>query len=116
PWAVYTQPEAAGVGLTEATAKARGLDVITATVPMAVSGRFIAENGLRGAGAVKLIAEKSTRIVRGIHMVGPYAPETIWGAAVVLETELTVDDLRQVAFPHPTVSEAIREAAWAIAD
>ncbi len=54
------------------------------------------------------------QVVDGVHMLGTYAPETIWGAATVLETELTVDDLRQVVFPHPTVSEGIREAAWAI--
>jgi dihydrolipoamide dehydrogenase len=114
PWAVYTMPEAAGVGLTEAQAKGRGHQVTTATVPLAVSGRFVAENGVRAPGAVKLIADKGTRAVLGIHVLGNYAPETIWGAAAVLETELTVDDLRQVVFPHPTVSEAIREAAWAI--
>lgn len=116
PWAVYSMPEAAGVGLTEAQAVARGHEVTTATVPLAVSGRFVAENGVRAPGAVKLIADADTRAVLGIHMLGNYAPETIWGAAVVLETELTVDDLRQVVFPHPTVSEAIREAAWAVKD
>ena len=116
PWAVYSMPEAAGVGLTEARAKERGHDVITATVPLAVSGRFVAENGVRGPGAVKLIADRGTRAVLGVHMLGSYAPETIWGAATVLETELTIDDLRQVVFPHPTVSEGIREAAWAITD
>lgn len=116
PWAVYSMPEAAGVGLTEAQASQRGHDVVTATVPLAVSGRFVAENGVRGSGAVKLIADAATRAVLGIHMLGNYAPETIWGAAAVLETELTVDDLRQVVFPHPTVSEGIREAAWAITD
>ena len=116
PWAVYSMPEAAGVGLTEAQASSRGHDVVTATVPLAVSGRFVAENGVRGPGAVKLVADKATRAVLGIHMLGNYAPETIWGAAAVLETELTVDDLRQVVFPHPTVSEGIREAAWALND
>ncbi|MGC3995812.1 MAG: dihydrolipoyl dehydrogenase [Propionicimonas sp.] len=116
PWAVYSIPEAAGVGLTEAQASERGHDVVTATVPLAVSGRFVAENGVRGPGAVKLIADKHTRAVLGVHMLGSYAPETIWGAAAVLETELTVDDLRQVVFPHPTVSEGIREAAWALND
>jgi dihydrolipoamide dehydrogenase len=114
PWAVYSMPEAAGVGLTEAQARDRGHQVVTATVPLAVSGRFVAENGVRGAGAVKLIADAGTRAVLGVHMLGTYAPETIWGAAAVLETELSVDDLRQVVFPHPTVSEGIREAAWAI--
>ncbi|MCC6497680.1 MAG: dihydrolipoyl dehydrogenase [Propionibacteriaceae bacterium] len=116
PWAVYSMPEAAGVGLTEAQAAGRGHQVVTATVPLAVSGRFVAENGVRGPGAVKLIADAATRAVLGIHMLGNYAPETIWGAALLLETELTVDDLRQVVFPHPTVSEGIREAAWAIKD
>ncbi len=114
PWAVYSMPESAGVGLTEAEAKRRGLDVATVTVPLVLSGRFVAENGLSKAGAVKLIAEKGTGLVKGIHMLGTYAPETIWGAAVALETELTVSDLRQVVFPHPTVSEGIREAVWAI--
>lgn len=116
PWAVYSVPEAAGVGLTEAQAKDRGHDVVTATVPLAVSGRFVAENGVRAPGAVKIIADRATRAVLGVHMLGSYAPETIWGAVTVLETELTVDDLRQVVFPHPTVSEGIREAAWAIED
>ncbi len=116
PWAVYSMPEAAGVGLTEAQAVARGHEVSTATVPLAVSGRFVAENGVRAPGAVKLIADASSRAVLGVHMLGSYAPEIIWGASTVLETELTVDDLRQVVFPHPTVSEGIREAAWAIKD
>jgi dihydrolipoamide dehydrogenase len=116
PWAVYSMPEAAGVGLTEAQARGRGHDVRTTTVPLAVSGRFIAENGVRAPGAVKIIADGTTRAILGIHMLGNYAPETIWGAAVVLETELTIDDLRQVVFPHPTVSEGIREAAWALKD
>ncbi|MFV0407723.1 MAG: dihydrolipoyl dehydrogenase [Propioniciclava sp.] len=113
-WAIYSLPEAAGVGLTEAVAIERGHDVITATVPLAVSGRFVAENGVRGPGAVKMIADRASRAVLGIHMLGSYAPETIWGAATVLEMELTIDDLRQVVFPHPTVSEGIREAAWAL--
>ena len=114
PWAVYSMPESAGVGLTEAEAKRRGIDVATVTVPLVLSGRFVAENGLSKAGAVKLIVELGTGLVKGIHMLGTYAPETIWGAAVALETELTVGDLRQVVFPHPTVSEGIREAVWAI--
>ncbi len=114
PWAVYSIPEAAGVGLTETQAKARGIEVVTATVPLVLSGRFVAENGLKAPGAVKIVVEKASRVVRGIHLVGPYSPETIWGAAAVLESEYTLDDLRQVVFPHPTVSEGIREAAWAV--
>ncbi|MDO5699958.1 MAG: dihydrolipoyl dehydrogenase [Bowdeniella nasicola] len=116
PWAVYSMPEAAGVGLTEAQVRERGIETVTATVPLILSGRFVAENGLRAPGSVKLIAEADSRVVRGIHMVGPYAPEMIWGAAAIIEQEMRVEDLRQVIFPHPTVSEGIREAAWAIAD
>ena len=114
PWAVYSIPEAAGVGLTERQASERGLDVVTASVPLTLSGRFVAEQGLKAPGAVKIIAERASRVVRGVHVLGPYAPEMIWGAAAALETELTVDDLRQVVFPHPTVSEGLREAAWAV--
>ncbi|MDR1851158.1 MAG: dihydrolipoyl dehydrogenase [Propionibacteriaceae bacterium] len=114
PWAVYSMPEAAGVGLTEAQALAQGYEIAKATVPLLLSGRFIAENGMKAPGAVKLIADKATGVVLGITVLGPYAPEMIWGAATALELELTVEDLRQVVFPHPTVSEGIREAAWAV--
>jgi dihydrolipoamide dehydrogenase len=114
PWAVYSIPEAAGVGLTEAQAKDKGLDIVKASIPLAMSGRFVAENGVKGAGVVKLIADRASRAVLGVHVLGPYAPEMIWGAAAILESELTVEDLRQLVFPHPTVSEGIREAAWAI--
>jgi dihydrolipoamide dehydrogenase len=114
PWAVYSLPEAAGVGLTEKQAKARGHQVIKATAPLVLSGRFVAENGLSQAGSVKIIADADSQAILGIHMLGTYAPETIWGAAAILESELTVTDLRQVVFPHPTVSEGIREAVWAL--
>lgn len=116
PWAVYSMPEAAGVGLTEKAALELGHEVTTATVPLALSGRFVAENGLKAPGSVKIIVDKPSRVVLGIHMLGPYAPETIWGASAIIEAEFTVDDLRQVVFPHPTVSEGIREAAWAVRD
>ncbi|MFV0429251.1 MAG: dihydrolipoyl dehydrogenase [Arachnia sp.] len=114
PWAVYTTPEAAGIGLTENAAAAQGIDVICATVPGYMSGRFVAENGVRGVGAAKIVLDAATRQVLGIHALGSYAAEMIWGASVVLETELNLDDLRQVVIPHPTVSELIREAAWAV--
>ncbi|MDN5570671.1 MAG: NAD(P)/FAD-dependent oxidoreductase, partial [Propionibacteriaceae bacterium] len=114
PWAVYSLPEAAGVGLTEKQAGERYGEVVTASVPLVLSGRFVAENGTKAPGMVKVVADAATRTVRGVHMLGTYAPETIWGAATALETELSIDDLRQVVFPHPTVSEGIREAVWAV--
>lgn len=113
PWAVYSNPEAAGVGLTEAGAKATGRTVGTVTVPAYMSGRFVAENGLKAPGAAKLVYDADSLQVLGVHVLGSYASEMIWGAAVALETELNLHDLRQVVFPHPTVSELIREAAWA---
>ena len=113
PWAVYSIPEAAGIGLTENGAKAAGRDVVCATVPGYMSGRFVAENGFRAPGAAKIVLDANTKQVLGIHVLGSYAAEMIWGASVVLETELDLTDLRQVVFPHPTVSELIREAAWA---
>lgn len=116
PWAVYSLPEAAGVGLTEQEAVARGHAVSTATVPHLLSGRFVAENGTKAPGSTKIIADAVTGQVLGIHLVGPSSAETIWGAAAVLESEFRVQDLRQVVFPHPTISEVVREAAWALHD
>ena len=114
PWAVYSDPEAAGVGMTEASARQAGHEVLTATVPGYMSGRFVAENGFRAPGGAKVIVDADTLQVLGIHVLGSYAAEMIWGACAVLETELDLHDLRQVVVPHPTVSELIREAAWAI--
>ena len=114
PWAVYSNPEVAGVGMTEASAIAAGHEVLTATVPGYMSGRFAAENGFRAPGGAKVIVDADSLRVLGIHVLGAYAAEMIWGACVVLETELDLHDLRQIVIPHPTVSELIREAAWAI--
>ena len=115
PWVVYGMTEAAGVGLTEQEAKARGLAVDKATLPLRALGRFAAENGFSGVGALKLVTEAGGGRVLGVHVVGAYASELIWGAAALIEQELRVADVRELVFPHPTVSEAIREAAWALA-
>ncbi len=112
PWVVYGMPEAAGVGLTEQEARARGVEVKKASFPLRAVGRFAAENGLSAPGAAKLLADAATGRVLGVHVVGAYASELIWGAAVLVEQELRIADLKQIVFPHPTVCEAIREAAW----
>lgn len=114
PWAVYGIPEAAGVGITEQEAEARGIEIMKASLPMRVSGRFAAENGFAAPGSLKLIAAAADGRVLGIHAVGSYASEMIWGGAVAIEQELSVADLREVVFPHPSVCETIREAAWAM--
>lgn len=115
PWAVYSLPEAAGVGLTEQDAEARGLAIRKASLPMKVSGRFVAENGFSAPGAVKLVAEATTGRILGLHAVGAYASEFVWGGAALIEQELRVRDLRELILPHPTVCELIRDAAWELA-
>jgi dihydrolipoamide dehydrogenase len=112
PWAVYGITEAAGVGLTEQEAAARGIGIRKASVPMRVSGRFAAENTFAGQGAVKVIADAASGRILGVHAVGAYAPEFIWGGAVLIEQELRVEEVKQLIFPHPTVCELIREAVW----
>ena len=114
PWAVYGITEAAGVGITEQEAAAKGIAVLKSSLPMKVSGRFAAENTFSGAGAVKVIADASNNRILGIHAVGAYAPEFIWGGAALIEKEFRTDEVKQLIFPHPTVSELIRDAVWGI--
>ena len=114
PWVVYSIPEAAGVGMTQQEAESKGIAVKTASVPMLVSGRFIAENGTKATGTVKVVADEQTDMILGVHILGPYASEMIWGAAALIENEMRVQDVKQMIFPHPTVCEAIREAIWSL--
>jgi dihydrolipoamide dehydrogenase len=112
PWAVYGQHEAAGVGITEQEAAAAGIAVLKKTVPMVYSGRFAAENGFAASGAVKVIADADDRRIIGVHALGAYASEFIWGGAALIEQEFRVEDVKQLIFPHPTVCELIRDAVW----
>lgn len=112
PWAVYGVTEAAGVGLTEEEAGARGLEVAKASLNLKVSGRFCAENGFAAPGGVKVIADRASGRILGVHVVGAYASEMIWGGAALIEQELRVRDVKEVIFPHPTVCEAIRDAVF----
>ena len=114
PWVVYSIPEAAGVGMTQQEAESQGIKVKTASVPMLVSGRFIAENGTKATGTVKVVVDEQTDMILGVHILGPYASEMIWGAAALIENEMRVQDVKQMIFPHPTVCEAIREAIWSL--
>ena len=112
PWAVYGITEAAGVGMTEQEAQAKGIEIKKASLSLKVSGRFCAENGFASQGAVKVIADRATDRILGVHVVGAYASEMIWGAAVLIEQELRASDAREVIFPHPSVCEAIRDAMF----
>jgi dihydrolipoamide dehydrogenase len=115
PSVIYTQPEIGSVGKTEEECKAKGIDYEVAKLPMVYSGRFVAEN--EGAdGLCKVIVDKKKRNVLGVHLIGAYSGEIIWGAAEMIEMQLRVNDARQIIFPHPTVSEIIRETLWEFKD
>ena len=111
PGVVYTNPEIAGIGKTEEELKAAGTYYQVLKLPMAYSGRFVAENEL-GNGLCKLIIDEEAKII-GCHMLGNPASELITIAGMAIEQGLTVDDFRKVVFPHPTVSEIIHESLFA---
>ena len=110
PGVVYTNPEVAGVGLTEAEASAKGIAVTVHKLPMAFSGRFVAENE-RGEGLCKVLVAEDGAVV-GVHMLGNPSSEIIAAACVAIEKGLTVEALKTVVFPHPTVSEILKETLF----
>ncbi len=111
PGVVYTNPEVAGVGETEESAKAKGIAYRVAKLPMAYSGRFVAENE-GGNGLCKvLIGEKHGEII-GVHMLGNPGSEMIYGACMAIEQEMTLEEMKEVVFPHPTVSEILKEVIF----
>lgn len=111
PAVVYTHPEIAGVGLTESAARAQGVDVEVRRLPMAYAGRFVAENEGKD-GFCKLVVGKKYREILGVHLVGGACSEMIWGACGLIEAQLRVQDVQEIVFPHPTVSEIIRETVF----
>ena len=115
PSVIYTQPEIASVGKTEEECKEKGIDYEVAKLPMLYSGRFVAEN--EGAdGLCKIIIDRKRRTILGVHMIGSYSGEIIWGAAEMIEMQMRVTDARQIIFPHPTVREILREVLWEFDD
>ncbi len=113
PSVIYTNPEVAGVGETTESAKEKGLDVNVQTVTLKYSGRYIAENE-HGNGVLKVITDKKHNNIVGLHVYGSYASEMIYGAAMMVETEMRVADVQKLVFPHPTVCEVIRESMFLI--
>lgn len=113
PGVVYTNPEISGVGLTEEAAKAKGVAYKIATLPMAYAGRFVAENE-GGNGVCKVLVGEKYGEVLGVHMLGNPSSEMIYGACMAIEAEMTLKELEEVVFPHPTVSEIFKETAFAI--
>ena len=112
PAVIYTSPEVAGVGITEAQAKADAIPVEVVKWPFAANGRFLAEYG--GKGFLKAILHKDTHALLGVHAIGGAVSEMSFGWAAMIEAEFTVKELKELVFPHPTVNEALRDAVFTL--
>jgi dihydrolipoamide dehydrogenase len=113
PGVVYTMPEVAAVGLNEEEAKAKGLSVNLGAFPFSANGRARAMR--ETDGLVKIIADAATDRVLGVHILGAGAGEMIAEAAVLMEFSGSAEDLARTCHAHPTLSEAMKEAALAVA-
>ncbi len=111
PGVIYTNPEVAGVGETEQTAAEKGMDVTVKTISMRYAGRYVAENE-GGDGIIKIIVDNKWDRLVGVHMIANYASELIWGADALIDKSMTIAQIKKIVFPHPTVSEIIREAIF----
>jgi dihydrolipoamide dehydrogenase len=114
PNCTYCDPEVASVGLTEEKAKERGYDVKVGKFPFSASGkaRILGETD----GFVKIVSEKKYDEVLGVHIIGPHATELLAEACVGMALETTADELGRIMHAHPTVSEAVMEAAEGVHD
>ncbi|OQB13261.1 MAG: Dihydrolipoyl dehydrogenase [Firmicutes bacterium ADurb.Bin193] len=113
PSVIYTNPEVASVGETQESAEKAGLDFEAFVMPMMYSGRYVAEN-MSGDGICKIIVDKKTKTLLGAHLIGNYASEIIYGAGLMIEMQMRIDDIKELVFPHPTVCEIIRETIFAV--
>jgi dihydrolipoamide dehydrogenase len=111
PAVVYTNPEVASVGLTAETALEKGIAARELKLPMAYSGRFVAENE-GGEGLCKVVVSAENDKVLGVHLLGNPASEIIWGAGMAIERGVTLAEMQKVIFPHPTVSEILKETVF----
>lgn len=112
PSVIYTQPEIAWVGQTEEQVKAGGRPYKTGTFPFAASGRARAMEA--GAGMAKIVSAKDDDEVLGVHVIGPMAGELIAEAVLAMEYSASTEDIQRTIHAHPTLSEAIHEAALAV--
>lgn len=112
PSVIYTHPEAAWVGKNEQQLKAEGVEINVGVFPFAASGRAMAANDT--AGFVKIIACAKSDRVLGVHVIGPSAAELVQQGAIAMEFGTSAEDLGMMVFAHPTMSEAMKEAALAV--
>lgn len=111
PSCVYTDPEFAGVGLTEEQAKEQNKDYEVGRFPLAANGKALIANG--GQGVVKVIKGKEYNEILGVHILGPRATDLIAEAALMIGMEATAEDVIETIHAHPTLTEAVREAVLA---
>ncbi len=111
PSVIYTNPEVSSVGMTEAQAKEHGIDYRVEFLTMRYSGRYEAENN-NGKGVCKVIFDNTWHKIIGAHIIGNHSSEFIWGVDALIAKGMNVDDIKKIVFPHPTVSEIIREAVF----
>lgn len=109
PGVVYTWPEVASVGKTEQELKEAGVDIKIGSFPIKALGRARASMDI--AGVIKIIADKETDEVLGVHMIGPRVADLIMEAVVAMEYRASAEDIARICHPHPTYSEAVKEAA-----
>src|ERR1035441_1286964 len=109
PAVVYTHPEVAMVGSTEEELRNAGIKYKKSVVPMAVAGRFLIEHE-DGTGLVKILCGSDFGEILGVHAIGDGCSEFIVAAAVMVETEMCAANASEIVFPHPTVSESLKEA------
>ncbi|QEA39402.1 dihydrolipoyl dehydrogenase [Pistricoccus aurantiacus] len=112
PCVIYTAPEVAWVGMNEQEAKAAGIKVKSGSFPFAASGRAMANNATEGLA--KIIADEETDRILGVHIVGQHAGELIAQGVIAMEFGSSAEDLALTCYAHPTMSEAVHEAALAV--
>jgi dihydrolipoamide dehydrogenase len=112
PWVIYTSPEIAWVGQTEQQAKAAGIDYRTGSFPFTANGRARALGDTRGL--VKIVADRKTDRILGVHMIGPMVSELISEGVTAMEFGASSEDIARICHAHPTLSEAVKEAALAV--
>ena len=110
PGIVYTNPEVSSVGLTEEQAAAQGIEYRVSKLPMTYSGRFVAENEGQ-MGLCKILADKEGYVI-GVHLVGNPSGEFICAACMAITHRITIEELKRTVFPHPTVSEILKEGLF----
>ena len=109
PWCVYTTPEVTSVGLTEAKAQEAGYDVVVGRFPLDANGKALTCG--ETDGFVKVVSEARYGEVLGLHLIAPHASDLIHEGGMALALEATLDELSTVLHGHPTLGEAVREAA-----